>query len=228
MSVATKTYSEAASRAALIEQLPDATTLIMDGLSWKAYEELLQAIGKNLHVRLSYADGRLHAMTVSAEHEKYVAFINQLLTVLKLRLRLNILFFGSATMKKAAARKGLEPDACFYVQRAALIGKRIQLDFDQDPAPDIAVEVDVHHESQLKFPIYAALDVPELWLYHNGALAICLLEAGEYVAAPASRALPLLTGAILTEALSRMVEEGEYEALVAFEEWVKAHSPEYL
>jgi Uma2 family endonuclease len=224
MSAGTKTYSEAASRAALIEQLPDAATLTMSDMSWEAYEELLQAIGKNLHVRLSYAEGRLHVMTVSAEHEKYVAFINQLITVLKLRLRLNILFFGSATMKKAAARKGLEPDACFYVQRAALIGKRIQLDFDQDPAPDIAVEVDVHHESQIKFPIYAALDVPELWLYRSGVLTIYHLQAGQYVEIAASQALPGLSSAILTEYLNRMVEEGEYEALAAFEEWVAAQA----
>ena len=222
MSVRTMTYSEAAaSRAALIEQLPDAVTLTMSGLSWEDYEDVLAQIQNNLHVRLSYDEGRLHIMTVSAEHEVYARFLEQMLAVIKLRWRLNIRSIGSATMKKAAARKGLEPDACFYVQRAALIGKRMQLDFDQDPAPDIAVEVDVHHESQVKFPIYAALDVPELWLYHSGVLTIYHLQAGQYVAAAASRALPLLSGAILTEYLNRMVEDGEYEALAAFEEWAQ-------
>ena len=224
MSVAAKTYSEAANRVALIEQLPDAATLTMSGLSWQEYEDVLAQIQNYLHVRLSYAEGRLHVMTVSAEHEKYARFLEQLMTVIKLRWRLNILSFGSATMKKTAARKGLEPDACFYVQRAGLIGKRLQLDFDQDPAPDIAVEVDVHHESQIKFPIYGALDVPELWLYHNGLLTIYLLEAGQYVEAATSQALPMLSSAILTEYLNRMVEEREYEALVAFENWVETQA----
>lgn len=224
MSVATKTYSEAAGRAALIEQLPDAATLTMSGLSWEEYEDVLTQIQNNLHVRLSYAEGRLHVMTVSAEHECYSRFLEQMLAILKLRWRLNIRSFGSATMKKTAARKGLEPDACFYVQRTALIGKRIQLDFDQDPAPDIAVEVDVHHESQIKFPIYAALDVPELWLYRSGVLTIYHLQAGQYVEAATSRALPRLNSAILTEYLNRMVEEGEYEALTAFEDWAETQA----
>jgi Uma2 family endonuclease len=223
MSVVTATYSEAAaSRAALIEQLPDATTLTMSGLSWEDYEEVLAQIQNNLHVRLSYAEGRLHVMTVSAEHEKFARFLEQLVTIIKLRWRMNILSFGSATMKKTVARKGLEPDACFYVQRAPLIGKRLQLDFDQDPAPDIAVEVDVYHDSLMKFSIYAALDVPELWLYRDGVLVIYQLEAGQYIEAAASQALPRLSSAILTEYLNRMVEEGEYEALTAFESWAEA------
>ena len=162
-------------------------------------------------------------MTVSAEHEKFARFLEQLVTIIKLRWRLNILSFGSATMKKTAARKGLEPDACFYVQRAPLIGNRIQLDFDRDPAPDIAVEVDVHHDSQMKFAIYAALDVPELWLYREGLVSIYQMEGGEYVEAAASRALPRLTSAILTEYLHRMIEEGEYEALMSFEKWAEAN-----
>jgi hypothetical protein len=39
------------------------------------------------------------------------------------------------------------------VQTAAAIGHRNQLDFATDPPPDIAVEVDVHHDSLAKLPI---------------------------------------------------------------------------
>jgi len=38
----------------------------------------------------------------------------------------------------------------------------------------------------------------------------------------ASQALPLLTGAILTEFLARSPKEDQYDILLAFEEWLKS------
>jgi len=36
--------------------------------------------------------------------------------------------------------------------------------------------------------------------------------------------LPLLTGAILTEFLARLRDEGESQAILAFDEWLSAQS----
>lgn len=72
---------------------------------------------------------------------------------------------GSATWKRRSIRKGTEPDTCFYVANAAsVIGKR-SIVLDTDPPPDVAVEIDVTNESLSRFPIYAALGVPEIWRY---------------------------------------------------------------
>ena len=167
-------------------------------------------------------------MTISSEHEKYAFFINSLTTVIKLRLRIDILAFGSATMRKRKRKKGNEPDACFYVQSAALIGNRIQLDFEIDPPPDIAVEIDVHHDSRSKFPIYAALGVPEIWRYDGRVMTIYhVAEAAResesaYIAQDASTALPMLTATILTEMIERMRTDGELSALLAFDEWLQS------
>jgi len=206
---------------ALIERLPEDSTLILHGVSWQEYEELLEAVGEAKWLRISYDHGRLQIMTVSAEHENYAMFFNKLMTVISLRRRINIRFFGSATMKKSREEKGNEPDACFYVQRVALIGNKVDLDFSQDPAPDIAVEVDVHNESLSKFPIYAALDVPEIWHYDGQVVTLYRLTQKGYVKTEGSQALPLLTSRILTEFLTRYRQEGEFETLVAFEEWVQ-------
>src|SRR5205085_4507682 len=107
----------------------------------------------------------LEAMSLSPEHESYARFLEELMTAVRLRLRVNIRSFGSATIRKQKRRKGNEPDACFYVQNAAATGNKLQLDFATDPPPDIAVEVDIHHDSLNKFPIYAALGVPEIWRF---------------------------------------------------------------
>jgi Uma2 family endonuclease len=124
-------------------------------------------------------------------------------------------------MRKEGERKGNEPDACFYVQTADQIGNRLQLDFATDPPPDIAVEVDVHHDSRDKLPIYATLAVPEVWRFDGEAVAIYLLEHSGYRESQTSLALPILTSALLTDILARVGSQGEFKALIAFDEWLQ-------
>jgi len=83
--------------------------------------------------------------------------------------------------------------------------------------------VDVHDESLSKFPIYAALNVPEIWHYDGQALTIYHFRQDPYIRAESSLALPLLTGSTLTEFLSRSSGEDQYEILLTFESWLEAH-----
>jgi Uma2 family endonuclease len=207
----------------IVSQLPADTVVTFHDVGWEEYEDLLEQVGEASGLRISFNEGRLTVKTLSTEHEKYARFLEKLLTVLSLRRRINILSFGGATMKKSKRRKGLEPDACFYVQTADLLGKRIQLDFEVDPPPDIAVEIDVHHDSLSKFAIYAALGVPEIWRYDGQQLTIYLLQEDTYVTSAQSQALPLLTSQILTEFLTRLRDEGEFQTLLAFDEWLQSH-----
>ena len=209
----------------LVEQVTPERPLILHNITWDEYEDLLEEVGEPGGLRISYDNGRLKIMSLSAEHEKYVRFLESLMTAIRLRLRLNILSFGSATMKKQRAEKGNEPDACFYVQSAASIGNRIQLNFAIDPPPDIAVEVDVHHDSDDELSIYAALGVGELWLFDRTKLTIHLLQYGQYVETNASRALPMLSSRVLTDFLLRLPREGEFQTLMAFDEWLQPLQP---
>jgi Uma2 family endonuclease len=211
-----------------ISQLPEDTSVTFRDVSWGEYEELLEQVGEAPGLRISYENGSLHVMTISAEHEKYTLFINSLIAGIRLRLRMDILAFGSATMRKPKRSAGHEPDACFYVQTAPLIGNKIQLDFETDPPPDIVVEVDVHHDSRSRFRVYAALGVPEIWRYDGQAMTIYhLSEEGdgqEYVAGDTSTGLPMLSAQLLTEMLERMRRDGELSALLAFDEWLQSQA----
>jgi Uma2 family endonuclease len=217
MSTQTQSYYE------FVSQLPADTVVTFHNVSWEEYEELIDQVGEPAGLRISYADGTLKAMTISSEHEHYASFVEKLLGFVSVRLRINILSFGSATMKRKP--KGNEPDACFYVQTADTIGNRIDIDFAIDPPPDIAVEIDIHHDSQDKFSIYAAFFVPEMWRFDGNKLTIFLLEQDRYNEAEASSALPMLTSEILTQFLSRLRDEGEFRALLAFDEWLQSQQP---
>ena len=86
---------------ALVEQLPEDAILIFHNVPWEDYEELLAQVGEARGLRISFNDGILKVMTLSSVHEKHSLFINRLVSTTSFRLGVNILFFGSATMRKA-------------------------------------------------------------------------------------------------------------------------------
>ena len=201
---------------------PPDSTLILHDVSWAEYEYLLEKVGEASGLRISYHKEELQVMTLSTTHENYSRLLQMFIGLLAVNLRVRIISFGSATMKKDKKLSGAEPDCCFYVQSAALIGKNIQLDFSQDPPPDVVVEIDVHHKSTNKFDIYAALGVSEMWLYDEKQMRFYLLQEGRYIEIGQSQALPVLSGQILTDFLGRSRDEDQYDTLLAFEEWLKA------
>ena len=213
--------TETANYFAVVEQMPEDTVVTFHGATWEDYEELLAQVGEAGGLRISFNDGTLKVMTLSHGHEKYVRFIDRMVSTLSLRLGVNVLFFGSATMKRKRA-KGNEPDASFYVQTAAAIGNRIDLDLSVDPPPDVVVEVDIHHDSRDNYPIYAAFGAPEIWRYDGREMSIYHLQGSGYVSADTSRALPMLGSRVLTQYLSRLPVDGELKAILAFDKWLQS------
>src|SRR5262245_65345881 len=110
--------AEATNYYTIVSQLPEDAEVIFHGATWEEYEELLEQVGEARGLRISYNDGTLKVMSLSSEHERIADFIKSLVVHIRLRFRMKILFFGSATMRKKKKSKGSEPDACFYVQTA--------------------------------------------------------------------------------------------------------------
>jgi Uma2 family endonuclease len=102
--------------------MPADSVLTQHGVSWDEYEELLNIVGEANGRRISYDDGILQIMSPSSKHERHAGLIEHLVGLLSLRFRIRVLYYGSSTMKKRRKQKGVEPDACFYVQNATLVG----------------------------------------------------------------------------------------------------------
>jgi Uma2 family endonuclease len=221
--MSTQIISQAEAIVEMIDRMPADSLFIQHGVGWNEYEELLQTVGEASGLRISFDDETLQITTLSQRHEKYSTLIQRMVDRLSSFLKVKVLFYGSATMRKEHKQKGVEPDACFYVQNAPLVGTKDEIDFNIDPPPDVVVEIDLHHDSISKFPIYAALGVPEFWRYDGSILTIYHLGEEQYQPSEASQSLPLLTSSILTEFLGRIPKEDQYEILLAFEEWLESH-----
>jgi Uma2 family endonuclease len=66
--------------------------------------------------------------------------------------------------------------------------------------PDLIIEIDLSHPSLDKFPIYAALRVPEVWRYDGQQVHIYRRVETTYIVASASTVSPGVTSAVLDAA----------------------------
>lgn len=201
----------------IVSQLPAGSEMVLREQNWEDYEEILESVGEASGLRVSFDGKNVKILALSTKQEKYVGLIEMLITALSLKTRKKILHFGSATVKSSRRERDSEPDCCFYVQNAEKVAHLDTIDFTRDAPPDIVVEIDIYHASTEKIEIYAKLGVPECWLYDGEQMRIYQLKDGSYSSVEQSPALPILTGAVLSEFLNRLKKSDQFEILLDFE-----------
>ncbi|MGH9767373.1 MAG: Uma2 family endonuclease [Blastocatellia bacterium] len=205
-----------------IEAMPPGAVLTLDHVSWEEYDELLEELDERPFYRLTYDNGRLEVMTVSAEHEIPAGLIPHLILVLAEELNLNFLSLRSTTLRKRKKAKGKDPDDCYYFKEFKKISGKKRLDLSVDPPPDLALEVDITHGSLNKFPIYAAVGVPELWRHDGKKMEFYRLIERGYVEIDHSDLFPFLAPDVVLAFLQRGETEGAIVMVKEFRKWVKA------
>jgi Uma2 family endonuclease len=178
--------------------------VILDSISWETYERLLAEHKESSGVHFTYDRGRLEIMVLSVQHEKPNRMLSLLVEVFAEELGIDIEGLGSTTFKRKDLDRGFEPDSCFYIQHAERIRGKEEIDLLVDPPPDLVIEVDITSPSLNKFPLFAALGIPEVWRYDGARVSILNLTGATYIERTNSLALPKVT----SEALTRFIHEG--------------------
>ncbi|TAF98286.1 MAG: Uma2 family endonuclease [Oscillatoriales cyanobacterium] len=138
-------------------------------------------LGESRAARFAYDNGTLEIMTPLPEHEYYKETIGDTVKDIAEVLEQDYASLGSTTWKREIQKAGVEPDNCFYFQNEPKIRGKLQFNLEQDPPPDLALEIDVTSKSLSRFPIYARLGVPEIWCYDSGELKIYQQEIPELI-----------------------------------------------
>jgi Uma2 family endonuclease len=172
--------------------------VIMHGVSWQTFQQLLADRGESCGVLLAYDRGTVELRVPSQEHEWVKTILTQVVEAVAFARDLHYRSLGSTTFGREDLGRGFEPDACFYLDHANAIAPDRPLDLTADPPPDLLIEVDITRSSLDKLPIYAALAVPEVWRYTDGAVEIHCLTAGVYAVSDSSRVLPGIDRAMVT------------------------------
>jgi Uma2 family endonuclease len=189
---------------------PAEQRVILDNISWPTYLAILEDV-ENRRGRIAYDQGVLEIMSPSKVHEQIKRLIGRIVEAFTEQLQLDVVSAGSTTFKRVDLARGFEPDECYYLQHAQAVRAKDEVDLSVDPPPDLVIEVDISHSSLNKFPIYAALEVPEVWLCDGEHLRICVLQGQEYVESKQSAVLPQLPIDALIHCLGqrRTLDENE-------------------
>ncbi|MEO6863661.1 MAG: Uma2 family endonuclease [Microcoleus sp.] len=195
---------------------------LLENISWSTFETLLKEIGDRRGYRIAYDNGMLEIMSSLYEHENPKIKSDRFIFILAEELDIEIKSAGSMTLKQQRAKKGIEPDNCYYIQHEAAVRDREELDLETAPPPDLAIEIDITSSSINKLAIYSALRVPELWLYNGRVLKFYQLVETEYVECDFSIAFPFVSVAEMAGFFTRTQTMGEMALLKSFRTWVKS------
>ena len=180
---------------------PAEQRVVLDNVSWKTYQHLLKDLEHCSAPRLTFDRGVLEIMSPFNEHEECNRSLSLLVEIFAEECDIEVRDLGSTTFKREDLERGFEADSCFYIQNEERLRKKRHIDAAVDPPPDLVIEIGLTSDSINKFPIFAALGVPEIWRYSRGRLTIFMLEGGSYREQKSSLALPALTAADLTKLL---------------------------
>ncbi|NEP63593.1 MAG: Uma2 family endonuclease, partial [Symploca sp. SIO2G7] len=171
--------------------------VILEGISWNTFHTMLQEMGDHRAAKLAYDSGILEITMPSSLHEIINRLLDRIIVALTEELNLKIKAYGSTTLTREDLEKGIEPDSCYYIQKADQILSR-KLDLAITPPPDLAVEVDITSFSQRRFSIYRQLQIPEVWRYtqKNGVI-IYRYSQDSYIECDVSPTFSMITGDIL-------------------------------
>jgi Uma2 family endonuclease len=195
--------------------------LVLYGIDWTTYDGLLKLF-EGRRLRITYDRGVLEMMTTSARHERFKTLLARLFETLTEELNIPVLGLGAFTCRREDLDRGLEPDECWYIQHESEMRARREIDLDEDPPPDLVIEVEVSRSVLNRLGIYAALGVPEIWRHDGETVHVLRLnETNEYVPVEASVVVPPAPLAVMVQFLALRDQLGETGVVRAFRAWVR-------
>ena len=190
-------------------------------LGWEGYQGMLNILQES-HVRLTYDRGDLEIMAPLPIHEKYKYPFGRMIDTLTEELDIQVLAYGSMTIHREEADCGLEPDQCYYLGNIERLRDTDRIDFDVDPAPDLAIEIDITSSPLDRMAIYAALGIPEVWRFDGASFRIAVRRLdGQYAPSETSAAFPALPIAEFVRFASDPITMDGTAWVRAFRAWVR-------
>jgi Uma2 family endonuclease len=200
--------------------VPPGQTVVLDGVTWAEFEDILEDLGQKRSSRIAYDRGQLEIMTPLPEHEVNKVYLSNFVEILLEELDIEFCPLGSTTFKNQSMFKAIEPDNCFYIQNEALVRGKNRLDLTVDPPPDLALEIDITNRSHPN--IYQSLGVRELWRYEQSKLQILLLVDGKYVESDKSANFSNFSLIeVIPQYLNQCRTEGRNKGMRAFRSWIR-------
>lgn len=180
--------------------------VVICGLNWQSYQQILTALPETRSARLIYDRGKLEITMPLEDHDFFGRMIGLFIRILVEEMSesrgFDIKTMGSTTMNYPNQDRGAEPDEAFYITNQPQVSGRT-VNFAEDPPPDLVVEVDITHTDIDKNRFYANIGVPEFWRFNGRELNIYQLQDQQYQLVETSPTFPNIPKSRLYEFLEQ-------------------------
>src|SRR5947207_3923815 len=147
----------------------DGQQFVIPLVSWVAYVAFNDALGERSYPRMMYCAGRLTLMGKSRRHEGLSSCLGNFVMGVAVALDLECEPSAEATCRCREKAAGLEGDQTFHFGANALQMRGLRdYDFERDPPPDLAIEVEATHSADDAIEAWGRLGVPEVWRFDAG------------------------------------------------------------
>lgn len=200
------------------------SSAVLHDVDWATYTRFLEVFGKK-RFRHTYDRGRLEIMSpIGFEHDNRVYLLGRVVDELVEQLGIDYVPGRSVTMRKRKKMRGLEPDNAYWIANASrMLGKKGPINFQIDPPPDLAIEVEMSRTVLKRLKIFVSLGVPEVWrLKADGSMIFYGLKEKKYVVESVSRSFPMLRSDDLSPFVKQMGAMRDIELVKQFRQWLSA------
>lgn len=167
-------------------QLPPGTVVRLPA-TWQEYQQLCDQRGDGSIPRLKYRQGEVLLMSPLPIHGRDANLLANMVKALLDHDGREYDAFTPVTMT-LPEESGIEPDYCFYIDNWQAISGEKRIDWQQDPPPDLVIEIDITSYSDVQD--YLPYRVPEVWLFKNQQLLIYQFQGADYQRRSRSRYFP--------------------------------------
>jgi len=203
----------------------DEQRLVIGNVLWDEYLTINDAFDERAGVRMIYCDGKLTISSGSRRHEWLAKCLGYFVMAVAGALGLECEPSGKATFRRRQKEAGLEGDGTFHFGANAERMRGIRnYDFEEDPPPDLAVEVEVTNPADDAIVAWGRLGVPEVWRF-DAAILTCSFwnrsDDGTYEQVTRSLFLSMLDPSDVVDQIRRAQELGTSKWYVQLGEWVR-------
>jgi Uma2 family endonuclease len=202
----------------------DGQHFVIPRVSWDAYVAFNDALEERSCPRMVYCAGRLTFTGKTRHHDWLSNCLGNFVVGVAAALGLECEPSGEATCRRREKEAGLEGDQTFHFGRNA---KRMRggknYDFDRDPPPDLAIEVEATHPADDAIEAWGRLGVPEVWRFDALRWSCTFWKRradGSYRPVARSRFLPALQPDDVVAQMRRAQELGTAAWRAQLDNWV--------
>ncbi len=203
--------------------------ILLKKINWPKFTEILNELGSDRTVHLTYDRGRLEMMTPQDIHDRTQRLLDSLLIVIADESDETLHSLGSVLLTQPNEGLAIQPFAAYYLDYPPKPITTRELDLSQIAPPDLVVDVMLGDSSINRSSIFEAFQIPEIWCYRaqmtdgavQGTLEIFQYTSNGYVATSNSLAFPQLSIARIHEFIAESDTLGLSKALTVLRSWAE-------